>query len=155
MIAEIDYNGTKVTITLTDEQIKEIEKQTSKFEWKFFPGCHIMDFNSNKVYNNTIIEQECIENGTLRLQHGNARLSLDRNKRANRLEALVEQLGYDLKPWGSAGVLYYIYQNYSGKYQIDRTNGELQPEVVYMTEECAFEICQLINDHKFSLEGDS
>ena len=81
-------------------------------------------------------------------------MSLSRNKRANRLEALAEQLG---------GLKEFIYreENYNiifninyGEWEIHNNKIIYEPEIVYMTEECATEICRMLNEDEFSLDGE-
>ena len=141
------------TIRVAQQQIDELKNpKPKKFEWnydyeKFWVGTYEVckSYNSNSSYT---------ENGRYRLTKEAAEQSLARNKRANRLEALAEQLGSKSYPWGSAGTLCYVYQDYDCIYKMGYTDGNLQPEVVYMEEDVAYEICRMLNTGEFSLEGE-
>ena len=79
-------------------------------------------------------------------------MSLARNKRANRLEALAEQLG-GLKEFDSNECNYYIYLD-NNEWIYSDCVYFYYPEVVYMTEKCVIEICRMLNEGEFSLDGE-
>jgi hypothetical protein len=74
---------------------------------------------------------------------------LARNKRANRLEALAEQLG-GLREFDNYTRLFYIYKQYKN-WRVEGTAKTFCPEIVYMTEECAETIADMLNSGKFTL----
>lgn len=140
------------TIRVAQQQIEELKNsKPKKFEWDYNSPTYVLHSYGYAI--NSIKENE-IEHGRYRLTKEVAEQSLARNKRANRLEALAEQLGSKSYPWGSAGILYCVYQNYDCTYKVGYTDGDLQPEVVYMEEDVAYEICRMLNAGEFSLEGE-
>ena len=147
-----------------EEQIGEMEYQLhkmreelnkpKKFEWKY------IDRNAFYV-STTLIDsgwgienKSCIEYGRLRKTQKAAEMSLARNKRANRLEALAEQLG-GLKDFERGNENHYIYFNNSDNtWHFGTAVVTHNPGIVYMTEQCAKKICRMLNDGEFSLDGE-
>lgn len=153
MKVTVQINNEPVEITLTQEQLAKIEasKKSKKFEWEYNKPYCISAIaieptrNSHKLKN-------IIEHGRYRKTREAAEKSLLRNKRANRLEALAEQLGglkrfeFNQPNWHvvKADVLWKEYQ----------ATLIFEPEKVYMTKECAIEICRMLNEGEFSLDGE-
>ena len=133
-------------------QMKEELNKPKKFEWKYIDG--------NAFYVSTTLidsgwgieNKSCIEYGRLRKTRQSAEMSLARNKRANRLEALAEQLG-GLKEFVYGECNYFIYKC-KNKWSEEISIYSFQPERVYMTAECAIEICRMLNAGEFSLDGE-
>lgn len=84
-----------------------------------------------------------LKHGRYRLTKEGAEMSLARNKRANLKEALAEQLG-GLKQWVRGEENWYAYM-FIGACKIDYDNVFFSEERVYMTKECAVEICRMLN----------
>ena len=153
----VQINGIDTEIILTPEQVAGIEAQQKpkKFEWNYMPDD---DDSYNLVDSSSIrtcgIYDYYIEHGRYRKSEEAADQSLARNKRANRLEALAEQLG-GLKEWENGEDNYYIYRyGNSAIWTITVTCNCFYPESVYMTKNCAIEICRLLNEGLFSLDGE-
>ena len=143
------------TIRQAQQQIEELKKsKPKKFEWEYGytpsvvgnAGTYII--GSNKPQKG----DSFIEHGRYRLTKESAEQSLSRNKRANRLEALAEQLG-GLKVFEYEVYNYYIFKNIcSGEWQHAWASHSNYPEAVYMTLDCANEICRMLNEGEFSLD---
>ncbi len=153
MKVTININGVDVEIQLTPEQEALAIKQAKpKFKW------HYLFNNSFRLANTKIIFYESgssatlIEHGRYRKTQSSAEQSLARNKRANRLEALAEQLN-GLTEFIVRADNYYIYY-WNKKWSIGIAMDPFFPEVVYMTETCATEICRMLNEGEFSLDGE-
>ena len=101
-----------------------------------------MDNGKNTLY---------IEHGRYRKTKQAAEQSLARNKRANRLEALAEQLD-GLIEFNINKRNWYIWHS-GNTWRHDLACG-FYPEVVYMTETCAAEICRMLNEGEFSLDNE-
>jgi hypothetical protein len=127
--------------------------EPDKFEFKFTE-------NETFLIGETCVHERCKGKDTLSVDIGRyrttkegAELSLKRNQRANRLEMLVEYLGglkefvYGKKNWY---VGFYDKEYEWGSYS---TNTLYAPERVYMTEEVAIKVCELLNSGAYSLDG--
>lgn len=154
MQVTVKINDVDTVITLTPEQLASIESQIKpkKFKW---------GYNEDATYfiGDYGIVSRCDGNYILGLEHGRyrktkevAEQSLARNKRANRLEALAEQLN-GLKEWVEGEENWYIYVN-DTKWIIGLSTSCYEPEKVYMTNECALEICRMLTEGEFSLNGE-
>lgn len=152
MKVTININGVDVEIQLTPEQEALAIKQAKpKFEWKYgdYSTYVLADTYILKIdYGNN---SKNLEHGRYRKTQKTAEQSLARNKRANRLEALAEQLG-GLIEFDSISWNYHIYQE--GRKWIGGSTSLFLPEVVYMTKDCAIEICRMLNAGEFSLAGE-
>lgn len=149
MKATISINGKPIEIELTPEQIAEVDSY--KFQWKY-PIDHTFLLETDAVYSNYDGKGIAyLEYGMYRKTKEAAEQSLARNKRANRLEALAEQLG-GLMKYRLKERHYYVYFNCGIWVKSDTIN--YQPGVVYMTKDCATEICRMLNEGEFSLEGE-
>lgn len=154
MQVPININGVETLITLTPEQVASIEAQSKpkKFKWNYTYG-------QTYLIDNVCILKNSDGDGSLIREHGRyrkskeaAEQSLARNKRANRLEALVEQLG-GLKKWVDGELNWVIYLR-DGLWGYTSFSLSYEPEKVYMTEECAMKICRMLNEGEFSLNGE-
>lgn len=153
MKVTIDINGNPVEITLTPDQINSIETQSKpRFKWKYEQSKTFRLGTTNATRFEDGEATLCIEHGRYRKTKEVAEQSLARNKRANRLEALAEQLGglreftFDKENW-------FIY-SYKGEFMCTYTDGALDHEKIYMTKDCAIEICRMLNEGEFSLDGE-
>ena len=147
MIITIRHNGQPVKITLTKEQIAKLP--TPKFEWRY-P-------TSEKTFklSECDISREWSGEGTQVLEHGRYRTTLEqaeasllRNKRANRLEALVYQLQDKVE--GS----YCIYKHLDVWGFADKHKDTYYPDVVLMLKSTAKTICSMLNNNEFRLDGE-
>ena len=133
------------------EMKAELEKK-DKFEWKYeLWETYLIDeypLSCDWIGN----DKKYLEYGRYRSTEKGAELSFTRNKRANRLEALAEQLG-GLKEFVTNEKTWYLL-NRGDKWVYSYTLYIYNPEAVYMTEECAKQICDLLNNGEFSLDGE-
>lgn len=141
-----------VEMKATIKAMKAEETKPKKFEWNYTPDD---DGSYNMVDSSSIrtcgIYDYYIEHGRYRKSEEVAKKSLARNKRANRLDALAEQLG-GLKEFKYGEDNYYIYRyGDSTLWTITVTSNCFYPEVVYMTKESATEICRMLNNGEFEL----
>ena len=92
------------------------------------------------------------ENARYRHTKEQANISLARNKRANRLEALAMAIGgaYEWEEDENNYFIYYI----NGKYATHYANYVYRATDVYMTKETAIKVCEILNAGRYSLEGD-
>ena len=92
---------------------------------------------------------ERIRIGVYRTTKEGAELSLERNRKANRLEMLAEYLG-GLKGFVEGERNWYIhYENKN--WLVHYTRGCYSPERVYMTEEVAMKIADMLNNGEYEL----
>ena len=125
---------------------KDVEKEY-KFKWQYENSKTFMLYISNIIHACAGNNKLNLEFGNYRKTQENAEKSLLRNKRANRLEALVEQLQGDLKGDYSIFLDYTLTWNYGLK-------TIKEPGVVTMQQETAIAICKMLNNGEFSLEGE-
>ncbi len=154
MKVTININGVDVEIQLTPEQeALALNQAKPKFEWKYEldedGSCIMIDSDSIRTCG---VYDYYIDSGRYRKSEQAAEQSLARNKRANRLEALAEQLN-GLTEFVADSANYYIYY-LDKRWSINLTMNPFYPEVVYMTETCAAEICRMLNAGEFSLDGE-
>jgi hypothetical protein len=144
----VQINGVDTEIELTDEQVALIKAQ-KKFEFSYDKDnlyfLNLTSIATNIIYNHS----DLVEHGRYRKTKEVAEQSLDRNKRANRLEALAEQLG-GLREFDNHTLLFYVYKQYD-TWRVQELITIFCPEVVYMTEECADTIADMLNNGKFTL----
>lgn len=140
------------TIRVAQQQIDELKNpKPKKFEWKYDYGKFwVGTYEVSKSYSS---DSSYIENGRYRLTKEAAEQSFARNKRANRLEALAEQLG-GLKEFKYTETSYFIQRMFDHTWRCVHAPSAFAPERVYMTMECAIEICRMLNSGEFSLEGE-
>lgn len=149
----IDELKAKVAeLTATIEAMEAEEAKLKKFEWKYTYGDTFFLNEHSTTSGSCGDDKDFIEHGRYRLTKKAAKQSLARNKRANRLEALAEQLG-GLKEFAEDEYNYYIYCRHNTWYK-DSNSCKYSPEKVYMTKECATEICRMLNEGEFSLDGE-
>ena len=148
MKVTVDINGKPTVITLTDEQIKQAQA-SQKFEWKYDEDdtC-LLETYYTKGY--SIDDSDYLEHGRYRATEEQAEASLLRNKRANRLEALVYQIQQEVE-----GDCYIMFEGHADKWITSKTWIEdIYPEVVLMLKSTADTICEMLNSGKFSLDGE-
>ena len=133
-------------------EMKEELNKSKKFQCSYDYG-NTYFIGSDKVHKNfNGSDNHYIDHGRYRKTQQAAEMSLARNKRANRLEALAEQLG-GLKEFDSNECNYYIYLD-NNEWIYSDCVYFYYPEVVYMTEKCVIEICRMLNEGEFSLDGE-
>lgn len=131
------------------ELMKAEEAKPKKFEFKYPKGCYMV--NMNAIHMGGGETGSYLEYGRYRLTEGVAKQSLTRNKRANGLEALAEMLG-GLQEFEYGKENYFVYySNFAESWRYRETVNYFYPEVVYITEECALEICRMFNEGEFEL----
>ena len=153
MTVTININGIDVEIQLTPEQEALAVKQAKpKFKWHYLFNNSFRLANTNITFYESGSSATLIEHGRYRKSQQAAKQSLARNKRANRLEALAEQLSglIDFVKGVSSG--YYVYCE-KLEWRCSSTS-TYYPEQVYMTETCATEICRMLNEGEFSLDNE-
>ena len=145
-----------------EEQIGEMEYQLhkmreelnkpKKFEWSYEKDKSYL-ISTYFIEDNTLgLDTDFLKHGRFRKTRQAAEMSLARNKRANRLEALAEQLGV-LKEFVHGEYNHWICFD-DKKWQSVFSKGIYYPETVYMTEDGAIEICRMLNAGEFSLDGE-
>lgn len=152
MKVTININGVDVEIQLTPEQeALALNQAKPKFEWTYTKDDTYL---VSAVYTKCVegSNTDSIEHGRYRKTQQTAEQSLARNKRANRLEALAEQLN-GLTKFVVYSSNYYIYCM-NKEWSIGTATEAFYPEVIHMTEACAIEICRMLNAGEFSLDNE-
>jgi len=149
---QVNING--VSITLTQEQLEEIAKQTKskKFEFNYSKNNDLIYALENTyistIYTNEIFKEQ-IDQGKIRKTVSGIESAFSLNQRINRLHALAEQLN-GLKKWKYDQYNYYIYHA-NNCWRNNYVQTSYYPEQVYMTKDCAEKICQMLNNNEFEL----
>ena len=93
------------------------------------------------------------ELGDIRTNPESAWVSVRRNFRANRLEALAHSIGgaYEFE-FGEDN--YYIVIDAEGVFNIDWVDEILEPEKIYMTKDTAEQVCEILNSGRYILNVD-
>lgn len=144
------------------ERIEEMEKQlvALKAEVEKEDRFELEYENGNTFFLGSFkISGSCRADDRNSLQHGRFRktvigadLSFRRNKRSNRLEALVEQCGGIKEFILGGGDNYYIYFSHNGKYDVGSDIQTFEPEKVYMSKGTAQKVCEILNSGRYKLE---
>ena len=146
----------KQQIAEMESKLKEMKDELNKYK-KFecsYGECKTYFIDTYFIDDDDLgVDKQFIDHGRYRKTEEAAEMSLSRNKRANRLEALAEQLG-GLKEFVLREDNYYIHFNSKDECCIDYFSFSYHPEKVYMTKKCAIEICRMINEGEFSLDGE-
>lgn len=131
------------------QALKVNYEKSKKFKWKYLGETMFVGISRlSRMYIQRIEDYSvAINHGRFRKTIKAAEQSLLRNKRANRLEALVEQLQGNLEGKHS------ICKNLVGKW-VPSVADNWYPDSVLMREETATTICKMLNNKEFSLEGD-
>lgn len=143
-------------IEVLKTELNKLEKLTNKaekFEFKFPVGnTYTVTFNKVEPHSSGLIPS-LLDYGVYRLTEHGAQLSLKRNRRANRLEMLVEHIGGLQGFTGKDGELpRTIEYNYSkDKWAIAYYSNNYDPEKVYMTEEVANKVVDILNNREYVL----
>lgn len=147
------------------QQIKEMElklqemknelNKLEKFEFKY-PACQtslIRACTTGYGYNGD--DKYYLKHGRYRIKEENAELSLQRNKEANLIEALAEQIDPDWKAdWGDIEQeKSYIYWSHRAKkyYGTCVVSWIKDIGIPYMSPKTAKTICEMLNNGEFTL----
>lgn len=143
----IEVNGKPAEIELTEEQIEQINKK-DKFKWSYKKNkTFFVDYSIiTEKWDGDI--EELLDHGRYRSTLEQAEASLERNKRANRLEALVYQLQDEV------GGDYYIFKGTESGEWFCSNSKNYYPERILMREDTAKKICKILNNNEFSLDGE-
>ena len=134
------------------DEMKAKLEESKKFEWKYPNGkaivvnswCTNIDCNGN--------DKELLKHGRYRLSKQYAEHSLKRNRVANRLEALVEQIEPDyVVPEIFDEAWYILYSNSSKLHRITSDSNCRTLGTIYMSKETATKICELLNSGEIVL----
>ncbi len=134
-------------------KLEELANKAKDFEFKFPVGnTYTVTFNEIEPHSSGLVPF-LLDYGVYRLTEHGAQLSLRRNRRANRLEMLVEYLG-GLQGFTEDGgeLLWTI--NYScsrNKWTTAYFPNSYDPEKVYMTEEVAHKVVDMLNNGEYEL----
>ena len=134
-------------------KLEELANKPEKFEFKFPVGnTYTVTFNEVALHSSGPISS-LLDYGVHRLTEHGAQLSLRRNRRANRLEMLVEHLGgLQECPRNGKELLWTIAYSYSkNKWVIVYDPINYSPEKVYMTEEVANKVVDILNNGEYVL----
>ena len=136
----------KAKVAEMELELSEPEKFELEYEEEqtyFLTDIGISSFRTGKY-------SEYLKHGRYRQTKEGAELSLARNKRANLLEALVEQVGR-IKEFAVGETNYYI-TYVSDQWDFGRTAVHYEPEKVYMDEDTAIKVCEILNSGEYSIE---
>ena len=144
MSKELEQNIAKIEKQLAE--MKAELKKSKKFEWKY-PNETTYKLTQDsriKEFKQSLLIEPSINKGLYRLSKQYAEHSLERNRVANRLEALVEQIEPDYLPKPDM-LIHSIFTVKGGRYEVysqyyDRFIGQ-----VYMSKATATKICELLN----------
>lgn len=134
-------------------KLESLANKAEKFEFKFPVGnTYTVTFNEIEPHSSGLIPS-LLDYGVYRLTEHGAQLSLRRNRRANRLEMLVEYLG-GLQGFTEEGEEQLWTINYScsrNKWTTTCFHNIYDPEKVYMTEEVANWVVDMLNNGEYVL----
>ena len=134
-------------------KLEELANKAEKFEFKFPVGnTYTVTFNEVEPHSSGLIPS-LMDYGVYRLTEHGAQLSLKRNRRANRLEMLVEHLG-GLQGFTEDGgeLLWTVdYCCLRNKWTTAYLPNSYHPEKVYMTKEIADKVVDMLNNGEYAL----
>jgi hypothetical protein len=148
MKVTVQINGIDTEIELTAEQVASIKAQ-EKFEFVYSRGSSYYLNATSIVTSSNGADPIVLYHGRYRKTKKAAEQSLERNRRANRIEALAEQLG-GLQEFNYITEMYYVYKQF-GRWGTQSLSTTFCPEVIYMTKECAETIADMLNSGEFEL----
>ena len=134
-------------------KLEELANKAEEFEFKFPVGnTYTVTFNEIESHSSGLIPS-LLEHGVYRLTEHGAQLSLKRNRRANRLEMLVEHLGSLQEcPIKGKEPLWTIYYSHpKDKWVIAYDPAHYHPEKVYMTAKVANKVVDILNNREYVL----
>lgn len=132
-------------------KLEELAKEPKKFELNFHYG-RIWFLYSTCIEDTHIgTNPDCLKHGRYRLTDEGAKLSLERNRKANRLEMLVEHLG-GLKEFVNGEENWHLYFDpNTAEYKKESSLRYYEPEKVYMTKEVATKVTDMLNRGEYAL----
>jgi len=151
-----DIQKLKAKISDIEEKLNEPEQFELKYERR----------NTYMLYSASVNRgikdgeiPEYLEHGRYRVTEEYANKSLERNKRANRLEALVEQVSIELgmidweADWSDSSRLkwYVFYKHGENKWSWSHNITLNTAETVYMPIEVAERVCEILNNKEYTL----
>ena len=134
-------------------KIAEMEKELNR------PKKFELEYEKDKAYlvstheaggDSSGSDKVFLDHGRYRQTKEAAELSIARNRRANRLEALVEQCG-TISEFTDEGYDYYVYNDSRNKWYSGCNNDNFSPERVYMDEATAKKVCEILNAREYEL----
>lgn len=134
-------------------KLESLANKPEKFEFKFPVGnTYTVTFNEVEPHSSGLIPS-LLDYGVYRLTELGAQLSLRRNRRANRLEMLVEHLGgLDVFIGKGREPIWTIQFNYPrNEWETAYFPDRHDPEKVYMTEEVANKVVDMLNNKEYVL----
>ena len=143
------------------QQLNEMKTKVAEMEAELNrPKKFELEYEKDKTYlvdlhrvisKCTGTNSEYMYNGRYRQTKEAAELSLARNRRANRLEALVEQVG-SLKEFVENEKNYIVFYRYEDNtYATNYSSCIYSPERVYMMEATAIKVCEILNAGEYEL----
>ena len=139
-------------IEISDESYQNLKKSLlpKKFKWNYLRReTYLID--KTRIYERYNGDAfDLIEHGRYRKTKEVAEQSLLRNKQANRLEALVEQIQGNLE---GDYIIYYDTLSPHWHYR-SLSNHIFYPGIIVMRESTARKVCEMLNNGEFSLEGE-
>lgn len=137
-------------VQATVGRLVEEAKKPKEFEFKYerYTTCMLHDTEISECMDGT--NKTALKHGRYRKTKEAADDALALNMRVGRLHALAEQLG-GLKKW-RVGEKNWFVEHFYDRYVAEYTCRNYHPERVYMTEECAKKISEMLNDGTFKLE---
>ena len=145
---------------------QEAQKATEEAELDATAGVDVPDdyvyvlADNDNLQIHTIGEDicfECAEDlsrlGLIRTDSESAWVSARRNIRANRLEALAHSIGgaYEFELGENN---YYVYVDRASRFKRAVTQYNLEPEKIYMSQETAAQVCEILNSGTYKLNID-
>jgi len=143
--------------TLTLERIKKEDipedwmVKAETFEIKYKTPVYVV--GANTVYKGDIIPLDDKKAGRCRTTIEEAEYSFERNRKANRLEALAMYIGGLYEPlWDGVTAHFFVYYHHMSKsWEYAFTVDSMYPEVVYMTRSTAKKVCDILNSGEYDL----
>ena len=152
MKTKININGNDVEITLTEEQVKQITEVSEPKLFEYEEGNTYIIWTDDLTGKSLVIDKSKLKYGRYRRTKGQAEMDFSRQTRMMRLSALAWELG-ECKKFVEGEENWYVYE-YSKEWQIDYATGAYQPEIVYMTEETAIKVWEMLRSGEYSLDVD-
>jgi len=132
-------------------KLEELAKKPKKFEFNF-PKGKTYFVGEGQIYAEWGgYNSEYLQHGRYRLTEEGAKLSLERNRKANRLEMLAEYLG-GLKEFVSGEENWHLhFDPNTAEYKKESSQRYYDPVKVYMTKEVATQVTDILNREEYEL----
>lgn len=125
-------------------QMKQELEDSKKFKWEY-PIGKTFFVGSTEISSDCIsTDNTWVNNGRYRMLEANAKYALERNRLANRLEALAEQIEPDYVVPDIGEYTYFIYL-YKNEYRNTFVKNNRYIGQVYMSKDTAYKVCELLN----------